>query len=110
MPIPQQRFHISKKGTHRRDGCAPGLAAAFLLLGLQSAPSGDILRGGAAAPNVTNRTSGQPRALGHATRGLLIPVGMTVITLPGDHHVATASDCWMLRHTHGGDSLSASIA
>jgi len=58
MPIPQQRFHTSRKGTYRRDGCAPGLAAAFLLLGLQSAPSGDILRGGAAAPNVTNRTSG----------------------------------------------------
>ena len=58
MPPPAQRSVLAGKGTHRRDACAPGVVAALLLLVTQSAPGGDILRGGAAGPNVTNRTPG----------------------------------------------------
>ncbi len=70
MPTPREAPPENQCETHGPEpraplSGAPRLAAVLLLLGLQSGPAGDILRGGAAAPNA-NRTVGPSPAAAQA--------------------------------------------
>ena len=65
MPLSPLRLRPFRIGLHRGDSCAPSLAAAFLLLGIQGAPSGDLLRGGA-APSPGQRSAGPSAAAAQA--------------------------------------------
>jgi filamentous hemagglutinin family protein len=59
-PVPPSK---NPNVTHGRDVRAPfSLAAALLVLGVQSAPSGDILRGGAASTNANRPVGPSPAA------------------------------------------------